>query len=238
MDERSPTAKAHIAGALYVAIILCGGFAEIVGRQSVVAPGDPAATAHAILSHQGLFRLGLAAECFTNLLAIPATVIIYQMLRPVSRSWLLLAVVFDLTQNAINAVNAVTQYAPLVLLNGSPDVAALALPERAALARFALHLHDAGFNVALSFFGVALLIYGSVVFRSGFLPRLLGLLYALAGASYLANSFLFFLAPSFTGGALLLLVCLVGESAFALWLLIAGVDAAKWRAVAERQGSR
>ena len=236
MDDQRPAANARIAGALYVAIILLGGFAEIVGRQSVVTPGDPTGTARAIMSHEAMFRLGLAAEGLTNLLAIPATIIIYQLLRPVSRSWMLIAVVFDLTQNAINAVNAVTQYAPLFLLGGSADVAALPPLQRAVLARFALHLHDAGFNIALTFFGVAVVIYGVVAIRSGFLPRFLGLIYALAGVAYLANSVLFFLAPGFGGGPLLLLVCLVGESAFALWLLIAGVDAAKWRAVVGRGG--
>jgi hypothetical protein len=95
----------------------------------------------------------------------------------------------------------------------------------------ALKWHDVGFDIGLTFFGFALLIYGAVIFRSGFLPRFLGVLYSLAGACYLANSCAYFFAPGLLS-VYLLLPCLVGEGALALWLLIVGVNEAKWGAVA------
>jgi hypothetical protein len=105
----SPRLEARIAGALYLLVILLGGFAEIGVRQRLVIDGDPAATAHAIMTHASLFRLGFAAEMMTNLIAVPLTLIFYRLLAPVGRFWVLLAVVLDLTQNTINAVNAWTQ---------------------------------------------------------------------------------------------------------------------------------
>jgi hypothetical protein len=210
-------------------VILLGGFAEIGVRQGLVIDGDPAATAHAIMTHASLFRLGFAAEMMTNLIAVPLTLIFYRLLAPVGRFWVLLAVVLDLTQNTINAVNAWTQFAPLTLLFGSPDLAAIPHGELAALARLALRWHDVGFDIGLTFFGCGLLIYGVLIFRSGFFPRFLGVLYGLAGACYLANSCAYFFAPQLLS-IYLLLPCLVGEGALALWLLIVGLNETKWRA--------
>lgn len=213
-------------------MILLGGFAEIGVRQGMVTAGDPAATARSIMAHEHFFRLGFAAEMMTNVIAIPLTLIFYRLLAPAGRFMVLLAVVLDLTQNAINAVNAWTQFAPLTLLNGSPDLAAIPQGELEALARLALKWHDLGFQIGLTFFGFALLIYGGVIFRSGFFPRFLGLLYGLAGACYLVNSYAYFLAPDLPIYPYILYPSLVGEGALALWLLIVGVNEPKWRAAA------
>ena len=229
----SPRGEARIAGALYILVILLGGFAEVAVRQGLIVGGDPAATAKAIMANESLYRLGFCAEMLTNMIAIPLTLITYRILAPAGRFWVLLAVLFDLTQNTINAVNAWTQFAPLTLLSGSPDVAALPKAELAALARVALKWHDVGFNIALTLFGVALVIYGVVIFRSRFLPRLIGVLYGIAGLCYLANSFVYFMAPSLSSPAILA-PCLLGEGALALWMLIVGVNETRWRAVAER----
>ena len=229
----SPRGEARIAGALYILVILLGGFAEVAVRQGLIVGGDPAATAKAIMANESLYRLGFCAEMLTNMIAIPLTLVMYRILAPAGRFWVLLAVLFDLTQNTINAVNAWTQFAPLTLLSGSPDVAALPKAELAALARVALKWHDVGFNIALTFFGVALVIYGVVIFRSRFLPRLIGVLYGIAGLCYLANSFVYFMAPSLSSPAILA-PCLLGEGALALWMLIVGVNETKWRAVAAR----
>jgi hypothetical protein len=228
-DVRAPRLEARIAGVLYILVILLGGFAEIAVRQGLVTPDNPGATARAIMTHEGLFRLGFAAEMATNVIAIPLTLIFYRLLAPAARFWVLLAVALDLTQNTVNAVNAWTQFAPLTLLSGSPDLTAVPRPELEALARLALKWHDVGFAIGLTFFGFALVIYGVVMFRSGFFPRFLGALYGLAGAFYLLNSYAFFMAPSLQS-PIILLPCLAGEGAVAIWLLVVGVNEAKWRA--------
>ena len=236
MHQRStvtrPRLEARIAGFLYLLVIIFGGFAEIGVRQGLVTAGDPAATARAIMTHQGLFRLGFAAEMLMNIIAIPTTLIIYRLLAPAGRFLALLGVAFDLTQNTINAVNAWTQFAPLTLLGNSPDLAAVPHGELVALARLALKWHDLGFQIGLTFFGFALLIEGYLIFRSGYFPRWLGALYALAGACYLTNSYAYFLAPGLTIFPYILYPSLIGEGALCLWLLVVGVNETKWRAVA------
>lgn len=169
----------------------------------------------------------------TNVIAVPLSLIFYRLLSPAGRFWVLLALMLDLTQNTINSVNAWTQFAPLTLLNHSPDLAAIPHAELAALARLALKWHDVGFDIGLTFFGFALVIYGVVMFRSGFFPRVLGVLYGVAGACYLINSYAYFLAPA-TLSPVILYPCVVGEGALALWLLIVGINETKWRATVAR----
>ena len=123
------------------------------------------------------------------------------------------------------------QFAPLTLLGDSPDLAAVPHDELVALARLALKWHDLEFQIGLTFFGFALLIEGYLIFRSGYFPRWLGALYALAGACYLANSSAYFLAPGLPIFPYILYPCLIGEGALCLWLLVVGVDETKWRAV-------
>ena len=81
----SPRFEARIAGLLYVAVIVLGGFAEIAVREGLVVAGDPSATARAIMAHESLFRWGFAAEMMTNVIAIPVTLIMYRLLVPAGR---------------------------------------------------------------------------------------------------------------------------------------------------------
>jgi hypothetical protein len=224
MDQRStvarPRLEARIAGFLYLLVIILGAFAEIGVRQGLVTDGDPAATARAIMTHQDLFRLGFAAEMITNIIAIPTTLIIYRLLAPAGQFLALLGMAFDLTQNTINSVNAWTQFAPLTLLGDSPDLAAVPHAELVALERLALKWHDLGFQIALTFFGFALLIEGYLIFRSGYFPRWLGALYALAGRLLSDQQLRLFPGPAHL--SIHSLPLRDRRGALCLWLLVVG----------------
>jgi hypothetical protein len=233
---RSPRLEARFAGLLYVLVIVLGAYAELVGRQGLVVSGDATGTLNAIGAHQGAYRLGFMAEMATNLLAIPTTVIVWRLLTPAGPLVAVTALVFDLTQNAINAVNAWTQFAPLTLLPGSADLAGLPDGQAAALARLFLRLHDVGFEIGLTFFGVALLLEGALTARSGYFPRWLGGLYMLAGACYLAAAVDYFLRLNLPISPYVQLGSVIGEAAMALWLLAVGVDERRWREADARLG--
>jgi hypothetical protein len=234
LTPRRPVLEARIAGALYVLIIMLGAYAELVGREGLVVGGHPLATLHAITIHQHAYRLGFVAEMATNLLAIPTTLIFWRLLTPSGPVMALTALVFDLTQNTINAMNAWTQFVPLTLLPHAPDLAALSPSQLADFARLFLHWHDVGFQIGLSFFGFALLLQGWLVFRARYFPGWLGLLYMFAGACYLGNASNFFLGLHLPLVPYVLLGSFVGEAAMALWLLTMGVDAHRWQVAMNR----
>ena len=96
--------------------------------------------------------------------------------------------------------------------------------------QISLKLHDYGFGIDLVFFGFACLFYGYLLFRSGYFPRALGVLMAIAGLSYRTNSFTLILAPAYTGTiSLILVLALIGELSLCLWLMVKGVDEQRWK---------
>jgi hypothetical protein len=213
-DPRFVTAR--VAGALYLAIIVFGLFAEVVVRGSLIEPGDAAATAENVLASEWLFRAGFAADLIVFLCDVALAVVLYVLLRPVSRTLSLLAAAFRLTQTAIIGFNLLNMFMALfVLRQGTGDSATLAL--------LYLEAHKYGYILGLTFFGVSTGIVGYLAYRSSHLPNLLGLLLGLAGVGYLTDSFLFFLVPGYAGGAsaIILAPALFGELWLCLWLLLA-----------------
>lgn len=213
--------NARLAGLLYLAVILGGTFAPFIVAPSSLA-GDPAAITARILHAQAAYRLGGVAEIVVLACDIALAVIFYRLLRPVSRTLALLAAAFRLAYAAIGGANVTLHFAPLLVLTGQPPQPSLAVT--------LMHLHLLGFDVALVFFGVHVALLGYLVFRSAYLPRVLGLLLMLGGAAYVANSLVSLLAPGALAGRALILLAPAGlaEIAIALWLLIAGVNAKKW----------
>lgn len=228
-----PQVKARLIGILYLIVILGGGFAEAFVRQRLIVPGDAPATAANILAHQQLYRWAFVADLVPFLCNVPLAVLFFDLFKRVNRPVALLAVLFSLVGTAIQASLWLLHLAPLAILQPGPALGALPAAQLQALAYLALRLQTAGFNIALTFFGCFGVCLGYVILRSGFLPRIIGVLMMIAGACYYTNAMLAFVAPSLTS-MLLLLPCLIGEGSLTLWLLIAGVDAAKWEASAAR----
>jgi hypothetical protein len=228
--QSSPQAYARIGGVLYLIIIAAGLFAEAFVRDRLVVPADAAATATNIMAHETLFRLGIAADLTTFLFAIALTMILYALLRPVSNNLALLMVFFNLVQDAIGGINALNTYRPLQLLAGADYLKAFSSEQLQAMALVSLKAHSVGFGVALIFFGSSCLVLGYLLFRSGFFPRLFGILMTIAGLCYLINSLALLLSPPLAGALFpwVLLPAFVGELSLALWLAVKGVNVPKW----------
>lgn len=202
-------------------------------RERLIVESDAAATAVNIAAHRSLLRLGIVADVSTFLLAIPVTVILYALLKPVNKDLALLTVLLNLVQDAVGAVNALNTYRPLQLLGGASYLEAFNQEQLAAMAMVSIRSHAIGFAVALLFFGACCVVLGYLIFRSTFFPRAIGVLLAIAGLCYLVNSLAVLLSPA--AAALLfpaiLLPAFVGELSFALWLAGKGVDPSKWNGV-------
>lgn len=235
---RSPRSLARLAGLLYLVIVVAGLFAELVVRAGVVEPGDAAATAGNILADEGLFRLGFVADLVMVLADIAVAILLYVLLKPVSRTLALLAMVLRLMMDAVLAVNLMNHLGALLLLDADGPLASVEPGEREALALTALEAHQYGYLVALVFFGLHVAVLGWLFARSTFLPRVLGVLLGIAAVGYLVDSFTYFLIPAYDGALspLALAPVLVAEIAVVGWLLVRGVDEDRWRSRAAEAG--
>jgi hypothetical protein len=236
--EASPQIYARIAGLLYLIIIAGGLFAEVWVRERLVVSGDAAATARNILAHELLYRLGFAAGIVVCLCNIPLVLIFYDFFKLVNRSLALLAAFFILVATAIESVNLLNHFAPLILLGGRHYLNVFTAEQLQALAYVSLRLQSVGYNISLAFFGFYCLVTGYLIFRSTFLPRILGVLLAIAGLCYLTNSFANFLSPAFAAHLFpyILAPCFVAELSLCLWLLVIGVNVPKWQEKASAWG--
>jgi Domain of unknown function (DUF4386) len=227
----SPQLYARICGVLYLYVIVAGSFAALFVRSKLVVSEDAAATAANIMANESLFRLGFSAELLHLSCDVAIAVLLYALLRPVDRNIALLAALMRLACDLILAIASLSHFAALRLLAGSEYLQTFEPDQLHSLALLAMKLHGDGYAISLMFFGFACLALGYLVFQSGYLPRAIGALLAVAGGCYLINSFAYFLYPAI-GAALfnsgLLLPCFVAELSLTLWLIIKGVNVGKW----------
>ena len=228
--ETSPQVYARIGGWLYLIIIVAGIFAELLVRDRLIVSGDATATANNIMASGLLFRISIAVEQIWLVCAVAVALILYVLLRPVSKDLALLAAFFNLVSIAVEAVATVSLVAVLLLLGGAGYLKAFEPNQLHALAYLCLKLYDYGFATCLVFFGCCLFLYGYLIFRSGYFPRTLGVLLIVASLSYLTNSFTLFLAPAYAAMILpILVLAFIGETSLCLWLIVKGVNVPKWQ---------
>ena len=228
--DGSPQLYARVGGLLYVIIILAGITGELFVRGSLVVSRDAAATAHNIMASPSLWRAGIAGDLVMHLCDVGLMLVFYVLLRPVSRNLAMLAVLFNLVQTAVLVADKLNLLLPLFLLGDADYLKAFSPAQLQALSYVSLRTHDYGFGFGLIFFGAACLVVGYLIFRSGYLPRAIGVLMQVAGVCYLANSFALVLSPALASKLFpaIMLPPFVAETSLALWLLFKGVDVTKW----------
>jgi Domain of unknown function (DUF4386) len=226
--------RARVSGALYVLCIACGFFAEMIVRSKLIVYSDPAVTAQNILASQSLYRLGFFADMAAMVLGLLSSVILYTLLKVVSRTAALTVLVLDIISNTISLCGGVLLFAPMILLPGDSHLISFSPSQLQSLSLLSLKMYESGYALNLGIFSGSCLLTGYLIFRSTFLPKFLGVLMGIAGACYLINSFVAFMPKGFGDDLFpwIFLPVIVGEGALALWLLIVGVDSAKWNAIA------
>jgi hypothetical protein len=231
--EASPRFKARVAGALSLLTLLTGTFAQMFVSGRLVVEGDAAATAANILAHKSFFQLGFAVYLFEMACQIAMTALFYELLKPAGRSVSLIAAYLGLSGCVIKTVGRLFYIAPLFILGGAHYLNAFSLEQLQALALLFLKVNDHGAGIALAFFGFYALLKGYLIIRSTFLPRILGVLSVLAGLGLLT-----FLSPTL-GPRLFTYVAalgLLGAAPQILWLLVFGVNEARWKEQAGAAG--
>ena len=227
----SPQLYARVGGAFYLYIIVAGIFAELFVRSRLIVSTDAAATASNIMSSESLFRLGFSGELLHIALDVVVAVILYALLRPVDRNIALLAAFMRFACDIVLAVASLSHFAALRLYADAAYLDTFQPDQLHTLALLALKLHGDGYAISLLFFSFACLSLGYLIFRSGFLPRTLGALMAIAGICYLINSFAHFLVPAFARTLFpgLFMPIFLAELSLAMWLTVKGVNVAKWK---------
>jgi hypothetical protein len=218
----SPGAKARFAGGLWVVCILFGLFAEAFVRGSLVVRGDPAATAANILASEQLFRLGFVADLIGTGAYVGTTFLLYVLLKPVNRHVSLFACLLGLAGSTILLANLSSHLGALYWLQGAAP--------QPAMAMMSLRLHSLGYNISMMVFAAQVLLWGCLVLKSTFFPKFIGFLLAIEWFCVWLNGLSGFLFPDFDLlDPYIMMPALVAEAGFALWLLVMGVNAARWR---------
>jgi len=232
--DASPRQLARVAGALYLVNIVGGAFAIGVVPAMLVVAGDAAATAHNLQVNESLYRWSLVAHVIVTATNIPLAIIFYDLFKVVNRRLAMAVVFFTLVGTAVESANLVNQFAPLFVSGGRPFSSGLTPDQVHALGYLPFALSTVSYNIAGVFFGFYGLCLGYLIFRSTFLPRLIGVLLAIGALSYLTYAFSTFLSPSFAAHLVpyIQLPSLVGEGSLCLWFLIVGLNVQRWQETA------
>ncbi len=229
--ENSPQVYARIGGLAYLIIIVAGAMGEIFIRNKLVVSDNPLATTQNIAASPLLWRVGIFGDLLMHVMDLVLGIVYYTLFKRINKQLALLSLLFGMIQTAVLVANKMNLVMPLFLLNDDNYLKAFGPQQLQALSFLSIKAHEYGFAIGLIFFGFACLIDGYLIFKSGFLPRILGLMIFVAGICYLTNSFLLFFSPA-TEGLLFPIIlgplAFIGEFSMCLWLLIKGVNVKKW----------
>lgn len=216
---------ARVAGVLYL-MLFPAAFGLIYVPSRLVVPGDAAATASKIMASESLFRLGIVSNLLIAIVHIFVVLALYRLLKPVDKNMVSLMVIFGLAAVPIWMLGEVTQFAALMLLSGADYLKVFTAGQLQALVLLFLNMHESGLNIAQIFWGLWLFPMGYLVFKSRFLPGILGILLMIGCFGYVIQSFAAFLWPDFKVNIALFTAW--GELLLPLWLLIKGVNVEQW----------
>ena len=190
----------------------------------LIVSGDAVATANNLRASEWRFRIGIASELFHQAVVIFLAVALYRLLKPVDeRHALLLLILGALVSVPIMFVNVLNQVAALILVGGPAFLSTFEKPQLDSLAYLFIRLHGQGITVASIFWGLWLFPFGMLVFRSGFIPRVFGLLLWIAGVAYLASAFCTLVVPQYAARVdQVALLLEIAEVPIIFWLVIWG----------------
>jgi hypothetical protein len=210
------------AALLYLLMIISAPIGLLYVPSTLIVPGDATATADHIRASEWLFRIGIGSELFHQAIAIFLVLALYRLFKPVNEQHAKLMVILGaLVSVPIMFINVLNEIAALILVNGADFLSVFSKSQLNALALLFLRLHEQGTEIAQIFWGLWLFPYGILVIRSGFIPRLLGVLLFIAGTALLAGSFTSLVLPQY--GVLFGQIAMVldfGEFPIIFWFFI------------------
>ena len=219
---------ARMAGLLYLIYMVLHLLADVIGRSRLIVFGDAATTARNIAASAWQFRAGIVIDLLAAVLFLLAAWALYVLLKPVNKNIALLFLLLNLGGVAIQCSSDLFLFAGQLLLSGADYLKVFQADQLPALAMASLVLYKNGFMIAQIFYGAWLFPLGYLVFKSGFLPRILGIVLMVHCAFWLMTALQFFLFPGF--GAITYIswpLGFIAEFGLTLWLLIMGAKEQK-----------
>jgi len=214
--------NARIAGILYLLLIPFSIFGMIYVPSQLLVAGNGAETASNIMASESLFRQSIISALTVQVINIFLVLALYKLLRPVNKTMAVLMVVFSLVAVPIAMLNELNHFAVLLLSTDAVNMAGFNAEQLQALIPLFLDLHEYGLSIAGIFWGLWLFPMGYLIYRSGYLPKFLGVLLMIGCFGYLVDSLAIFLLPG--SQVNVATFTFWGEILFPLWLLIKGVD--------------
>ncbi len=215
--------QARIAGVLYVLLALTGVFSLIYVPTALVVFGDATATAENIRSSELLFRFGILSGLVSNIIFVFLVLALYRLLKETSRNQAILMVTLVVISVATGFANTINQLGALIALSGADFLSVFEKPELDAIAYLFIRLNSWGIQIIQIFWGLWLFPFGLLVYRSRFIPKVLGVLLIIAGVGYLLGTITFSVLPQYQSALSTPIMLLeMGELPIILWLLIVG----------------
>jgi hypothetical protein len=222
-----PRTVARIAGFGYLIIFITGIFANFFVLQNLIVLGNAAATANNIMDSEWLFRVGILSFIIMVIFDILVAWALYILLKPVNMNLSLLAAWLRLVNASIFGIALFNLFGVLQLLSGADYLTVFETAQLQAQVTLFLNMFNDTWLIGLVFFGLHLLILGYLIFKSAFIPRILGILLIVAALGYMIDSFANFLLPNYADYETIFLLIVVvpgiiGELSFTFWLLLKG----------------
>jgi len=217
---------ARIAGALYFLYIIATAFANAF-RTKLIDMDDALTTSTNIQASAELFKIGFLSDILAGLLFLLAAWALYVLLKSVHRDIALLFLLLNAAGVVVQCLNMLNLYSAFLLSSGAEFMKALQPEQIPALAMHFITLHEAGFMIAQFFFSAWVFPLGYVVYKSGFLPRILGTILMIECFGWLLYPMQYFLFPSTVVVYFSSAIGFIGEFSLTLWLLIMGVKKTK-----------
>lgn len=216
---------ARLAGLLYLILVITGVFGIMYVSSQIIVQGDAITTAQNILAKEFLFRISIINDIISNTIFVLLVLVLYRLLKQVNEHQAKLMVVLVVVQIPAVFIMEALNITSLMILKGEL-LKTFELSQRQDLAMLFLKTNDYYTLILEMFWGLWLLPFGLLVYRSGFIPRIFGILLIIGGIAYMNYSLVSLLFPSysaFVNQPTLLLVA-IGEISITLWLLIKGVN--------------
>ena len=208
---------------LYPIWFVAGLFGVMYVPTTLIVSGDATTTANNILANELLFNMGIVSSLLTQLIFIFVVLALYKLFKPVNKNHAFLMVTFALVAVPIAMLNTLNRVAALLIVKGPDYLSAFEPAQLQSLMMFFLDLNAQGVFIASIFWGLWLFPLGYLIYKSGYFPRILGILVMLGGIGYTVDSFIRLLLPSFESIFLqALLILTIGEILFMGWLVLIG----------------